>query len=139
MCVAEKRLNGWHRQQVRASNMGLFSRKKEKTEESGNNLNVMTELARNKVMKQATAAVTASYKSGRLVFNNKGDAEYTDKNGLTQVYTLDELASLFWDKMNSKLAIATTWVSGVQANLAILDISVKDILKIILGLKGETV
>lgn len=112
----------------------LFSHKKGKIKEVRSELNFATKLARNKVMNQAISAITATFKQGRLRFIGNDEAEYTDKSGVTQVYTLNELASFLWGKMGNELG--GIWVSGVQANLVMLDISTQDILKIILELKG---
>ncbi len=89
-------------------------------------------LARNKVMKRITDAVTTTYKQGRLIFSDNGSVEYRDKDGVAKTYTLEELSALFWDKMNTEMG-----QFNPQANLAILNITTDDILKVIVEVGGS--
>ncbi len=92
-----------------------------------------TDLVRIKVMRRVTDAISEAQHQGRLVFESDGQVVYIDKGGSRQVYTIRDVAVLFWDKMNTELTIFNP-----QAALALLDISVDDILKVVERAKGGT-
>lgn len=94
-------------------------------------MGLVEKIGQKTVLKQVKEAIKKAYKQGRLKFCfGDSQIEYVDKNGETQILTINECASLLWVKMNNEMM----GVTGV-GSLGIFDISVEDIKKIILKLR----
>jgi len=109
--------------------MGLFSKK---PEHAASQVDALTRVAQKKILRKAEEAIGKSYKDHRLIFNDKG-ARYTDKLGRCKDYSLDDLASVFWVKLDNELMSQS--MGGQTASMAMLGITMEDIRNIILKLK----
>lgn len=94
-------------------------------------MSFLDKLANKSVMSKVNKAIQTAYKQGRLKFiiGDDNKVEYTDKEGISQVFTIDELASHLWGKMNDEF-FATT-----GQGLAALKVTPDDINKVIRGLR----
>ena len=92
----------------------------------------LEKLAHKKVLAQAQKAIEKSYKQGRLQFLIEDDnkVKYTDKQGDSQVFTIEECADHLWDKLNNEFGSTVT-----GATLGALGVMPDDIKNIILGLR----
>ena len=114
--------------------MSIFKKKpKGEVPYSPAKLNFMQKAARDKALNLASIAINKAHKENRLIINDK-KWEYTDKQGNKTIYSDDDIANLFWNKLNNELM--THQMGGYNANFGILNITVNDILDIILKIKS---
>jgi len=95
-------------------------------------------LGHNRIMGRINGTLNKAYKEGRLIFppDNENSVEYTDKEGVKQILTLDVCAGLLWDKFSNQLMGGAGMAS---ANLTTVDISPDDIKLVLLGIKEKGV
>lgn len=119
---------------IKEDEMKLFNKKpKVEVPDSPAKLDVMTKAARNRALTLAYSAIYKAHKENRLIINDK-QWEYTDKQGVSTRYSDDDLATMFWNKLNDELM--THSMGGYTANFGVLGITVNDILNIILKIKN---
>jgi hypothetical protein len=74
------------------------------------------------VLKKIQQSVQAVYGQHRLLFKKDGDIDYTEKDGTEHLYTVDELSSHLWLKMDEQLSKGTG-----TANLTAINVTVDDV------------
>ena len=82
----------------------------------------MFSVGHNRIMGRIKGTLNKAYKEGRLVFppDNENNVEYTDKEGIKRILTLDSCAGFLWDKFSNQLMGSAGMAS---ANLTTVDIS----------------
>ena len=96
-------------------------------------MDILTKVARWRLLQQCRWAIRKSYKEGRIFFSIDGqEVAYTDKRTkITKMQSVDDLAVFLWMKMSGEL-------TGVaRTNLAVFDITSKDIRQIILDVGAK--
>ena len=109
--------------------MGLFSKHPKVVSE----LDALTRAAQRKILRKAEEAIGKSHKENRLTFLDER-VRYTDKSGRVTDYSVDDLANVFWGKLNDELMSQS--MGGQSANMVMLGITTEDIRNIILKYKG---
>lgn len=120
--------------------MGLFTKKKPSPVEhtvDTTQIDRVTQVAHDRLLKFSEDAITKAYKDRRLVFS-KDAIFYTDQAGKTVTNTgpdcIDQFSQYMFNRLNSQLSGRSMF--GVQPNMVMVGVTVNDIRDIILKLKG---
>ena len=86
--------------------------------------------ARDHVLKLTEDDIRKACNQGRLIFKENDMAEYTDKQGETKTYSIDNLASCLWSLLNNVLISRGTSFTAV-------DVDTNDVKRIIIKIREK--
>ena len=93
-------------------------------------MQIFSGMAHKLAVNKATSSIAKVHKEGRLKFLDNEQVEYSDKQGIKVVNSVDEIASIIWNNLEAGL--------GGQASYTQVRFMPEDVKEIILKLRRAT-